>query len=93
MRVYASHVTSHQLLHASYYFCTLRAAEDEAGRTQHEGQQWERGLSLVNISCMNKLDSEYIHIPYIVTGVVPLYCPGIIYQTSNPYLLPGFPDL
>jgi hypothetical protein len=41
------------------YFA-LRAAED-GGRTQHEGQQRERGVKLVNILCENKLNSEYIH--------------------------------
>jgi len=40
----ASHVTRYMPL----TFVTLRAAEDE-GRTQHEGQQRERGVRLVNI--------------------------------------------
>jgi hypothetical protein len=63
MPVYTPHMSP-----ATKFLPYLHAAEDGAGRAQHEGQQWERGLRLNNISCMNKLYSEYIHIPYTVTG-------------------------
>jgi len=58
----------HQI-HASY-FCTLHAAEDEGGQTQHEGQQRERGLRLINILFLNKLNGE--HIPIIYNLLVSL---------------------